>query len=82
MENLSVRYCKTQNDSVPADALDFTIGTLLILLVLVNLGCTGYYFFRPAEDGRGKIKYFPYFSFNENIIFSIPINSDIFNFTL
>lgn len=49
-----MRYCKTQSDSMPVDALDFTIGALLLLLLLVNLGCSAYYFFWPKENEDGE----------------------------
>lgn len=54
VDSLSVRYCKTQNDYIPPDTLDYIIGVLILLLLLVNLGCTVYYFFWPPENGEGK----------------------------
>nr|XP_026488553.1 nose resistant to fluoxetine protein 6-like [Vanessa tameamea] len=54
VDSLSVRYCKTQNDYVPPDFLDYIIGALLLLLLLVNLGCSAYYFFWQPEDDEGN----------------------------
>ncbi|KAJ8708819.1 hypothetical protein PYW08_010201 [Mythimna loreyi] len=49
VDSLSVRYCKTQDDYIPPDVLDYVIGVLLLTLLLVNLGCSAYYFLWPAE---------------------------------
>ncbi|KAJ2937802.1 hypothetical protein O0L34_g18583 [Tuta absoluta] len=54
VEKLSVRYCKTQNDWVPPDALDYVIGALILALLLVNLGCSAHYFLFPPEKGEGN----------------------------
>ncbi|RVE45485.1 hypothetical protein evm_009824 [Chilo suppressalis] len=52
VEKLSLRYCKTQSDYLPYDALDFIIGAILLLLLLVNFGCSAYFYFWPTTEIR------------------------------
>ncbi|XP_063834108.1 O-acyltransferase like protein-like [Ostrinia nubilalis] len=54
VETLKVRYCKTKGDYVPPDALDYSLGAIILLLLLVNLGCSAYYFLWPGEKGSGN----------------------------
>ncbi|CAH2057841.1 unnamed protein product, partial [Iphiclides podalirius] len=54
VDSLSVRYCKTQSDRLPFDALDYIIGAILLVVLFVNLGCSAYHFFWPAEKGKGN----------------------------
>ncbi|XP_072946464.1 nose resistant to fluoxetine protein 6-like [Epargyreus clarus] len=54
VDSLSVRYCKTQKDDIPPDTLDYVVGALVLLLLLVNLGCSAHYFFWPPENGKGN----------------------------
>ncbi|XP_013168704.1 PREDICTED: regulator of hypoxia-inducible factor 1-like [Papilio xuthus] len=54
VDSLSVRYCKTQADRLPIDFLDYFIGAILLILLCINLGCSAYHFFWPAEKGRGN----------------------------
>ncbi|CAG5030767.1 unnamed protein product [Parnassius apollo] len=54
VDSLSVRYCKTQDDRLPIDALDYVIGAILLIVLFVNLGCSAYHFFWPAEKGQGN----------------------------
>ncbi|XP_041972225.1 O-acyltransferase like protein-like [Aricia agestis] len=54
VDTLSVRYCKTQDDYVPPDTLDYVIGVIFLVILLANLGCTAVYFFWPPEDGEGN----------------------------
>nr|XP_004923472.2 O-acyltransferase like protein [Bombyx mori] len=49
VESLSVRYCKTQNDYVPPDLLDYIVGVLLLAVLLVNFGCSAYVYLFPDE---------------------------------
>ncbi|KAG6461562.1 hypothetical protein O3G_MSEX012708 [Manduca sexta] len=65
VETLSVRYCKTKADSLPIDALDLTIGAILLALLLVNLGCSAYHFFWPGEKDEGN-KYMLAFCVQKN----------------
>lgn len=53
---MSVRYCKTPNDSIPPDVVDYVIGALLLLLLLINLGCSVYHFLFPLEKGEREWK--------------------------
>ncbi|KOB77428.1 Acyltransferase OPGC1, partial [Operophtera brumata] len=50
----ALQHCFNQSihQGLPVDALDFTIGALLLLLLLVNLGCSAFYFFWPGENGK------------------------------
>ncbi|XP_032521983.2 O-acyltransferase like protein-like [Danaus plexippus] len=52
VNTLSLRYCKTQKDFIPVDSLDFVFGCILLLILLVNLGCTVYYFFWRPQNGK------------------------------
>ncbi|CAG9568553.1 unnamed protein product [Danaus chrysippus] len=52
VNTLSLRYCKTQKDFIPVDSLDYILGTILLLILLVNLGCTAYYFFWHPQNGK------------------------------
>ncbi|CAB3240482.1 unnamed protein product [Arctia plantaginis] len=61
----SVRYCKTKDDYIPTDTLDYIIGALLLLLLLVNLGCSAYYFLFAKENGKDN-KYMLAFCVQKN----------------
>ncbi|XP_063633549.1 O-acyltransferase like protein-like [Cydia splendana] len=50
VETLSVRYCKTQSDSLPIDVLDWVVGAILLVVLLTNLACTAWYFLWPSEQ--------------------------------
>ncbi|XP_073960898.1 LOW QUALITY PROTEIN: nose resistant to fluoxetine protein 6-like [Choristoneura fumiferana] len=50
VESLSVRYCKTQADQLPYDALDWSVGAIILAILLINIGCSAYYFFWPSEE--------------------------------
>lgn len=57
MDLLSVRYCKTQSDRLPFDALDYVVGAILLIVLFVNLGCSAYQFLWPEEKGKGNVQY-------------------------
>ncbi|KAI8423470.1 hypothetical protein MSG28_012591 [Choristoneura fumiferana] len=40
VESLSVRYCKTQADQLPYDALDWSVGAIILAILLINIGCS------------------------------------------
>ncbi|CAD0205680.1 unnamed protein product [Chrysodeixis includens] len=65
VDTLSVRYCKTKDDYKPPDTLDYIVGVLLLALLLVNLGCSAYYFLKPSENGEAN-KYMLAFCIQKN----------------
>ncbi|CAG9792325.1 unnamed protein product [Diatraea saccharalis] len=49
VDTMSVRYCKTQGDYIPVDTLDYIIGSIILLVLFLNLGCSTHYFFWPPQ---------------------------------
>ncbi|KAL4709676.1 hypothetical protein ACJJTC_007407 [Scirpophaga incertulas] len=52
VDTLSVRYCKTQGDYKPPDILDYVIGAILLGILLINLGCSAYYFLFCTKEQK------------------------------
>ncbi|KAG7296731.1 hypothetical protein JYU34_020637 [Plutella xylostella] len=57
VDSLEVRYCKTPEQGnwvSPIDATDISIGIVLLVLFLINLACSAWYFLWPPEKGEGN----------------------------